>query len=100
MFSGRKVTFRQPPRSRELTMACEKRAEKPTHTKSYTMFASDTVLAINSSFTNKDHYFKTSLQEASEVFNAVLVDFGKNQKLDLYLPEVQNVYAKKYHPFF
>ena len=41
---------------------------------------------LNSSFTSKDQYFRTALQEATDAFNNMLKDFGYTQKLKLYDP--------------
>ena len=46
--------------------------------------ASNVVFVLNSSFTTKDHYFRTALQEATDLFNNMLQDFGYTQKLELY----------------
>ena len=48
--------------------------------------ASNVVFVLNSSFTSKDQYFRTALQEATDVFNNMLKDFGYTQKLELYDP--------------
>ena len=46
--------------------------------------ASNVVFVLNSSFTSKDQYFCTALQEAIDAFNNMLKDFGYTQKLELY----------------
>ena len=43
--------------------------------------ASNVVFVLNSSFTTRDHYFRTALQEATDAFNNMLKDFGSTQKL-------------------
>ena len=48
--------------------------------------ASNVVFVLNSSFTSKDLYFRTALQEATDAFNNMLKDFGYTQKLELYDP--------------
>ena len=48
--------------------------------------ASNVVFVLNSSFTSKDQYFRTALQEATDAFNHMLKDFGYTQKLELYDP--------------
>ena len=48
--------------------------------------ASNVVFVLNSSFTSKDQYFRTALQEATDAFNHMLNDFGYTQKLELYDP--------------
>ena len=48
--------------------------------------ASNVVFVLNSSFTSKDQYFRTALQEATDAFNNMLKDFGYTQKLELYDP--------------
>ena len=47
---------------------------------------SNVVFVLNSSFTSKDQYFRTALQEATDAFNHMLNDFGYTQKLELYDP--------------
>ena len=46
--------------------------------------ASNVVFVLNSSFTLKDQYFRTALQEATDAFNNMLKDFGYTQKLEFY----------------
>ena len=46
--------------------------------------ASNVVFVLNSSFTSKDQYFRTALQEATDAFNNMLKDFGYTQKLEQY----------------
>ena len=46
--------------------------------------ASNVVFVLNYSFTSKDQYFRTALQEATDAFNNMLKDFGYTQKLELY----------------
>ena len=46
--------------------------------------ASNVVFVLNSSFTSKDQYFRTALQEATDAFNNMLKDFEYTQKLELY----------------
>ena len=48
--------------------------------------ASNVVFVLISSFTSKDQYFRTALQEATDAFNNMLKDFGYTQKLELYDP--------------
>ena len=48
--------------------------------------ASNVVFVLNSSFTSKDQYFRTALQEATDAFNNMLKDFGYTQKLELFDP--------------
>ena len=48
--------------------------------------ASNVVFVLNSSFTSKDQYFRTAIQEATDAFNNMLKDFGYTQKLELYDP--------------
>ena len=48
--------------------------------------ASNVVFVLNSSFTSKDQYSRTALQEATDAFNNMLKDFGYTQKLELYDP--------------
>ena len=38
--------------------------------------ASNMVFILNSSFTTKDQYFRVPIDEACEVFNKMLLDFG------------------------
>ena len=48
--------------------------------------ASNVVFVLISSFTSKDQYFRTALQEATDAFNNILKVFGYTQKLELYDP--------------
>ena len=48
--------------------------------------ASNVVFVLNSSFTSKDQYFRTAIQEATDAFNNMLKDFGYTQQLELYDP--------------
>ena len=48
--------------------------------------ASNVVFVLISSFTSKDQYFRTALQEATDAFNNMLKGFGYTQKLELYDP--------------
>ena len=48
--------------------------------------APNVVFVLNSSFTSKDQYFRTAIQEATDAFNNMLKDFGYTQKLELYDP--------------
>ena len=62
--------------------------------------ASNVVLVLNSSFTSKDHYFRTALQEATDAFNNMLKDFGYNQKLELYDPLQHQAHPPSQNPLF
>ena len=48
--------------------------------------APNVVFVLNSSFTSKDQYFRTALQEATDAFNIMFKDFGYTQKFELYGP--------------
>ena len=48
--------------------------------------ASNVVFVLISSFTTKDLYFRTALQEATDASNNMLQDFGYTQKLEMYDP--------------
>ena len=48
--------------------------------------ASNAVFILNSSFTTKDNYFRTAIDEACEAFNKIMTEFGYTQKLELYDP--------------
>ena len=48
--------------------------------------ASNVVFVLNCSFTSKDQYFRTAIQEATDAFNNMLKDFGYTQQLELYDP--------------
>ena len=50
--------------------------------------ASNAVYVLNSSFTSKDQYFHTAIQEAMTAFNNILQDFGYTQTLEYYYPNV------------
>ena len=45
---------------------------------------SDTVFVLHSAFTSKDNYFQAAIQEATDVFNIKMLDFGYHQNLELY----------------
>ena len=47
---------------------------------------SDTVFVLNSSFTTKDNYFCTAIDEACDVFNKMMQDFVYTRKLKIYDP--------------
>ena len=60
--------------------------------------ASNVVFVLNSSFTTKDHYFRTALQEATDAFNNMLQDFGYTQKLEIYDPLQHQAHPPQQHP--
>ena len=60
--------------------------------------ASNAVFVLNSSFTSKDQYFKTAIQEAILTFNNVLKDFGYTQTLEYYDPNVHQAHPPSQHP--
>ena len=62
--------------------------------------ASNVVFVSNSSFTSKDQYFRTALQEATDAFNIVPKDFGYTQKLELYDPLQHQAHPTQQHPLF
>ena len=62
--------------------------------------ASNVVFVLNSSFTTKDHYFRTALQEATDAFNNMLKDFGYTQKLEIYDPLQHQAHPPQQHPLF
>ena len=62
--------------------------------------ASNVVFVLNSSFTSKDHYFRTALQEATDAFNNMLKDFGYSQKLEIYDPLQHQTHPPQQHPLF
>ena len=62
--------------------------------------ASNVVFVLNSSFTSKDQYFRTALQEATDAFNNMLKDFGYTQKLKLYDPLQHQAHPPSQHPLF
>ena len=59
---------------------------------------SNVVVVLNSSFTTKDHYFRTALQEATDAFNNILQDFGYTQKLEIYDPLQHQTHPPPQHP--
>ena len=61
---------------------------------------SDTVFVLNSAFTTKHNYFQVALDDAIDVFNAVLLDFGYTQQLQRYNPETHQVHTSSKHPFW
>ena len=62
--------------------------------------ASNVVFGLKSSFTTKDHYFHTPLQEATAAFNNMLKDFGYTQKLEIYDPLRHQAHPPQQHPLF
>ena len=60
--------------------------------------ASNVVFVLNSSFTTKDHYFRTALQEATDAFNNMLQDFGYTQNLEIYDPLQHQAHPPQQHP--
>ena len=54
--------------------------------------ASNAVFVLNSSFTSKDQYFHTAIQEAMTAFNNILQDFGYTQTLGYYDPNVHQAH--------
>ena len=62
--------------------------------------ASNVVFVLNSSFTSKDQYFRTALQEATDAFSNMLKDFGYTQKLELYDPLQHQTHPPSQHPLF
>ena len=61
---------------------------------------SNVVFVLNSSFTSKDQYFRTVLQEAIDAFNNMLKDFGYTQKLELYDPLQHQTHPPSQNPLF
>ena len=59
---------------------------------------SNVVLVPNSSFTTKDQYFRTAIQEAPDAFNNMLKDFGYTQQLEIYDPIQHEVHPPQQHP--
>ena len=62
--------------------------------------ASNAVFVLNSSFTSKDQYFHTAIQEAITAFNNILRDFGYTQTLEYYDPHVHQAHPPPQHPLF
>ena len=60
--------------------------------------ASNVVFVVNSSFTTKDHYFRTALPEATDTFNNMLQDFGYTQKLEINDPLQHQTHPPQQHP--
>ena len=62
--------------------------------------ASNAVFVLNSSFTSKDQYFHTAIQEAITAFNNILKDFGYTQTFEYYDPHVHQAHPPPQHPLF
>ena len=62
--------------------------------------ASNVVFLLNSSFTSKEQYIRTALQEATDAFNNMLKDFGYTQKLELYDPLQQQTHPPSQNSLF
>ena len=60
--------------------------------------ASNVVFVLNSSFTTKDHYFRTALQGATDAFNNIFQDFGYTQKLEIYDPLQHQTHPPQQYP--
>ena len=60
--------------------------------------ASNVVFVLNSSFTTKDQYFRTAIQEATDAFNKILQDFGYTQQLEVYNPLHDQAHPPPQHP--
>ena len=48
----------------------------------------------------KDHLFHAALEEARQVFNAVMLDFRYHQKLEQYSPDKNQTNYPQQHPFY
>ena len=86
---GKKITFEQYS---QIHLAGPKIAICET--------ASIAVFVLNSSFTSKDQYFHTAIQEAMTAFNNILQDFGYTQTLEYYDPNVHQAHPPPQHPLF
>ena len=62
--------------------------------------ASNVVFVLNSSVTTKDHFFRTALQEATDAFNNILLDFVYTQKLEIFDPLQHQAHPPQQHPLF
>ena len=62
--------------------------------------ASNVVFVLNSSFTSKDQYFRTALQEATDALNNMLKDFGYTLKLELHDPLQHQAHPTQQHSLF
>ena len=61
--------------------------------------ASNGVFILTSSFTTKDKYFDTAIDEACEVFNKVMTELGYTQKLEFYDPTKHQTNPPQQIPF-
>ena len=62
--------------------------------------ASNAVFVLNSSFTSKDQYFHTAIQEAITAFNNILQDFGYTQTLEYYDHNIHQAHPPPQHHLF
>ena len=62
--------------------------------------ASNVVFVLDSSFTTKDHYFRTALQQATDALKNTLKDFGYTQKLEIYDPLQHQAHPPQQHTLF
>ena len=62
--------------------------------------SSNVVFVLNSSFTSKDHYFRTAIDEAMTAFNSTLQEFGYTQTLAYYDPHAHKKRTPQQHPFY
>ena len=60
---------------------------------------SNTVFVQNSSFSTREKYFRVAKDEACSAFNAMMLDFGYSQKLEIYDPQTHQVHPPQRHPF-
>ena len=61
---------------------------------------SDTVFVLHSAFTSKDNYFQVAIQEATDAFNQIMLDFGYHQKLEMYDPQTHQYHHAQKHPLY
>ena len=61
---------------------------------------SESVFILHSPFSKNDYYFQIALEEATDAFNAVLLDFGYKQKLEKYNATTHQKHPKQPHPFW
>ena len=62
--------------------------------------ASNVVFVLNSSFTNKDQYFRAAIHEAIAASNNMLQDFDYTQKIEVYDPLMNQAHPPQQHPLF
>ena len=49
---------------------------------------------------HKKNYFRVATDEACSTFNAMMLEFGYLQKLEIYDPQTHRIHPSQQHPFY